>query len=139
MTDRNYSDARTAGVRSEAGDSTSAHAGKPVLDDWDDSTATDETSQILVSISPGHVTVSGELDFDSASKFRAAMAEAASLDQPSLVIDMSQVTFMDSSGLRELAEMRSGGLEITIANASDCVRTVLRVTRMDEVFLVSGD
>ncbi|MGB6059395.1 MAG: STAS domain-containing protein [Microthrixaceae bacterium] len=134
----NYSDATTASAHDEVGDNSPTEADNSVLNDWQEPEVTDETSQILVSVSPGHVTVKGELDFDSAGKFRAAMAEAVSLDQPKLVLDMSEVTFMDSSGLRELAEMRSAGFEITIQNASDCVRTVLRVTRMDEVFLLSG-
>ncbi|MGB3410426.1 MAG: STAS domain-containing protein [Microthrixaceae bacterium] len=135
----NYSDATTADARGETGDNTSTDAVQSSVPAWDDSTGTDETSQIRVSVSPGHVSISGELDFDSASEFRAAMAEAASLEHPNLVLDMSQVTFMDSSGLRELAEMRSAGFEITVKDASDCVRTVLRVTRMDEVFLLSED
>ncbi|HTO01183.1 MAG TPA: STAS domain-containing protein [Microthrixaceae bacterium] len=126
MTDINYTNMPTTEVGRDLGD-----------DGWVDHFEADESSQISVSGSPGHVTVCGELDFDSAARFRAAMDAATSLEHLDLILDMSQVSFMDSSGLRELASMRSAGFNITILNASDCVRTLLRVTRMDEVFAVS--
>lgn len=137
MTEIDYSDASrpTGGsgdVKGSLGD-----IDLPETGDWNNDLGSDEVAQIAVSGSPGHITVRGELDFDSADRFRAAIAEAVSPDVPELVLDMSEVTFMDSSGLRELAYMRSAGFKITIENASECVQTLLRVTRMDEVFSVS--
>lgn len=147
MTETNFSDTTGSASDSDGGSNASDNAsnsnasmGNVSLSDssdWNDDLNSDDASQIAVFGSSGRVTVSGELDFDSADRFREAMAQAASLDEPQLVLDMSQVSFMDSSGLRELATMRSAGYQITIENASECVRTLLRVTRMDEVFTLA--
>jgi anti-anti-sigma factor len=52
------------------------------------------------------VLVRGELDLASAADLRAAIATAAAAQPQRLVIDLSAVTFVDSSGLGAIA----GGL-----------------------------
>lgn len=82
----------------------------------------------------GHLSlaVSGELDMASSAMLAEAVRDAVA-DQPTrLTIDMSRVTFVDSSGLRVLVLGRELALERTVAFQNDSpqkgVRRVLEVT-----------
>ena len=46
----------------------------------------------------------GEIDIAQMADFRAALADAAGEETPRLVVDLSNVSFIDSSGLGALVE-----------------------------------
>ena len=46
----------------------------------------------------------GEIDIAQMADFRAALADAADEETPRLVVDLSNVSFIDSSGLGALVE-----------------------------------
>ncbi len=85
-----------------------------------------------------------QIDHRTAPDFREELAEGirrceAALDpSPELVVDMSQVTFLDSTGIRELivAEraLEYGGGRLVVRGASGVVRRVLEVTGVLEHF-----
>ena len=89
--------------------------------------------------------LSGELDFASVEGWKAEIA-AALIDRPSsLVLDLSEVSFIDSLGLgllvaaRTRCQDRSTTLELR--HVSEAVCYLLRVTGLDAVFeteLVDG-
>jgi anti-sigma B factor antagonist len=86
------------------------------------------------------VVVRGDLDMVTAPHLSERAAEAASKN---LVIDLSQVTFMDSTGLRALWTLRqnvtaNGGRAMLRAPSSSVMR-VLRTTKLDKVFDYVGD
>lgn len=91
-----------------------------------------ETSESETSV---RILVAGELDLATAplldGEVRQVEATAASL-----VIDLSGVTFMDSSGLRLLvdAHQRSqeNGNRLQIIEGSEPVRRVLRLSGLDQ-------
>ncbi len=76
------------------------------------------------------VVVSGELDMASAPLFRQVLAEAEPRGGR-VVLDLAELTFMDSSGLRELVAFQNAGHVVDIREASDPVRAVLRMAGMD--------
>lgn len=86
------------------------------------------------------VAVSGEVDLHAVPGFRAAVEDAESRAAWHVVlVDLSEVGFMDSSGLgvligrhRELAE--SGG-ELRIV-AGEAAMKILRLTSLDTVFSI---
>ena len=60
-----------------------------------------------------------------------------------LVLDLSELTFLDSTGLRALWRTRqhaqAAGAQLYISAASDSVMRVLKVTKLDRVFSLIGD
>ena len=60
-----------------------------------------------------------------------------------LVLDLSELTFLDSTGLRALWRTRqhaqAAGAQLYISAASESVMRVLKVTKLDRVFSLIGD
>ncbi|MFF4021146.1 STAS domain-containing protein [Streptomyces sp. NPDC001843] len=80
------------------------------------------------------ITVAGEIDHDTVELLRQAL-DAPYLPQPCIVIDMHQVTFMDSTGInvlitayRTLAE--AGGW-IRLAAPTEAVMRTLQIVGVD--------
>ena len=86
------------------------------------------------------VTVAGpRLDVACAQGFRREMTDLIDNGATYLVFDMSQVEFMDSSGLGAVVGvMKSMGKKgrIELACLQPTVRKVFRLTRMDQVFRI---
>lgn len=61
-----------------------------------------------VSRTDGEVVcrLGGEFDIGTVDALRDALAHAGSLGEPRVVVDLSDVTFMDTSGLQTLLEFR---------------------------------
>ena len=77
------------------------------------------------------------LDAALAPAFRTYLTEQIAEGTNHIVLDMSQVEFVDSSGLGVLVSMvkqLSGVGEIKLANPGKAVLEMLRLTRMDNVF-----
>jgi anti-sigma B factor antagonist len=53
------------------------------------------------------ISPEGELDFASVGGFRAALVEAATQADAGVVVDLSDVSFIDSSGLGALVELHA--------------------------------
>ena len=101
--------------------------------------------RITTSRIDGAVTVrvhTTRLDAAVADELRRGLAEAFGGDPSQaavpMVIDLSDVTFMDSSGLGALVgSLKSAGTkDVSISNVQPAVRTVLRMTRVDRAIKV---
>jgi anti-sigma B factor antagonist len=79
------------------------------------------------------------LGADKAAAFKDVMAAYTHTDYKSVVLDISVVEFIDSSGLGAilsvLKQMQNGS-ELIIAGATDSVASMFKLTRMDRVFLM---
>ncbi len=79
----------------------------------------------------------GRLDLVNAGALREAVRSAVARGLHSLVVDLADVPFVDSSGIGALIgglrETRQAGGELRIANAAEQVRTVLSLTNIDRV------
>jgi len=89
------------------------------------------------------ITVNAKrIDAGVAIQFKDAM-RASAVDGPARVIlDMSQVAFVDSSGLGAIvASMKQlgGGHKIELAALTPDVDKVFRLTRMDSIFVIHTD
>jgi anti-sigma B factor antagonist len=84
------------------------------------------------------VTVSGEIDMATGPTLRDNLLGVLARGDHRVVLDLSNVTFMDSSGLGALlgghrrAQLLDG--EIRIAAPSERVLEILRLTNLDRVF-----
>ena len=97
-----------------------------------------EILEVTTQDSGGHVTVSlkGELDLSSVGKVEEEL-ERVEKDGPSvLVLDLSQLTFLDSTGLRAVVtadeRARSNGRRLVIVRGPDPVQRVFAITRLEE-------
>jgi anti-anti-sigma factor len=82
-----------------------------------------------------HVVLRGEFDLAAVPEFETRLA-ALEADSPStLVIDLSDLGFMDSSGLRALvaadARARESGRRLAIVSGPPAVRRVFEITQLD--------
>lgn len=86
------------------------------------------------------VEISGELDLASADDFLSEVSDVVG-DGLVLLLDLSGVTFMDSTGLGALIKVRNRLVdrdgELRLTAASSAVERVLELTGMAEVFGIS--
>jgi anti-anti-sigma factor len=82
------------------------------------------------------VCVEGEIDLSTVSELRDAIRAAFDGDPETVVIDLSRVTFMDSTGLHALIDAdrrtQAGGIRLAIVPACDAVHGPLRMAGLDE-------
>ncbi|RME18365.1 MAG: anti-sigma factor antagonist [Alphaproteobacteria bacterium] len=79
------------------------------------------------------------IDAAVAVEFRDAMREVTSDGPPTVVLDLSNVVFLDSSGLGAVvAAMKQAAPErrLELAGLQPMVEKVFRLTRMDSVFRI---
>jgi anti-sigma B factor antagonist len=82
------------------------------------------------------VTLAGELDISSASRVERELSRAEERRPGALVLDLSALEFMDSTGLRIVvgadARARERGSRFAIVRGPDAVQRIFRITRLDE-------
>ena len=88
------------------------------------------------------ITVTGEVDLKNSGELRKALLAALAAGLP-VTVELSQVAYIDSSGIAALVEAyqtaRRQGLAFTLADVSPAVLRVLKLARLDQVFdLVRG-
>jgi anti-sigma B factor antagonist len=84
------------------------------------------------------VALHGDLDIEAAPELRALLTELLEAGVTALVIDVSDLEFMDSSGLGVLVSShrrlsRYGG-KLRVVGANHAVARVIEVTGLDRVF-----
>jgi anti-sigma B factor antagonist len=101
------------------------------------SAAPDGLEITIEDTADGHVIkVGGELDLASAPELSKVLAEPAGQPSSPVVLDLSAVTFIDSSALRALVvagrELGATGRRLQIGPRSEMVSRVLEVTQLDQ-------
>ncbi|HEY1688818.1 MAG TPA: STAS domain-containing protein [Solirubrobacteraceae bacterium] len=88
------------------------------------------------------LALAGELDLASARGLEQIVAEICATDAKRIVVELSKVTFIDSSGLRALLGSReicaAHGHELTLSGCTDYVRKLLELTGLDSVLSCDG-
>lgn len=92
-----------------------------------------------IEMRSGIVRASGDLDLESADAFvtlgRTAVQQCT---KPAIIVDLSECTFLDSSGVGALVTVRNAardaGMEIFVRGAPDRVKRVLEVTGLLDYF-----
>lgn len=77
------------------------------------------------------------LDIYSAGRFKEQVLEMIQTDPCRLLLDLSHIEFMDSSGLGSIISIFktiSGRGELALCNIKPTVMSLFRLTRMDRVF-----
>jgi anti-anti-sigma factor len=80
---------------------------------------------LTIAVDRGRLRPTGELDVSSAGTLLITLSR---LEEDAHVIDLSGVTFLDSSGLRALLTAQRRYPHLRFENPSDAVRRILDVT-----------
>jgi len=85
------------------------------------------------------VEVGGEVDIDTAPRMRAALEDAITTGMP-IVVDLAEVTFMDSAGFGVLASIhlqaKRVGTPVRLRAVSDRIRRLLSLLGLDAVLTI---
>jgi anti-sigma B factor antagonist len=84
------------------------------------------------------VRVIGEVTADSSAELRQFITDLSQNRPKEIVLELSELTFIDTSGLGVLvglrAHARKYGMTLSLANPTPRVMQVLRVTQLSKVF-----
>ena len=87
--------------------------------------------------------VDGEIDINSSPQIKKSFDKLISTKTPKIVINLSKVTYVDSSGLATLVEIlkrvraTSGTLKLT--NLSGKVLGLFEITKLNKLFTIAAD
>jgi anti-anti-sigma factor len=83
-----------------------------------------------------HVALMGELDLSTVAKVQEELRKIEAGSPPTLVVDLSKLTFLDSTGLRCIVtadeRAREEGRRMVIVRGPDPVQRVFAITRLEE-------
>lgn len=86
------------------------------------------------------LAIDGRFDAFETEKFRTTVDQILASGVTNLSVDLSDVIFVDSSGLAELVRAmkhcRENGGELFIVSPSDPVRVIFELTRLDAAFTI---
>ncbi len=97
-----------------------------------------EILQVTTQDSDGQVTVSlkGELDLSSVGKVEEELRRVEAEGPSLLVLDLSGLSFLDSTGLRAVVtadeRARENGRRLVVVRGPDAVQRVFSITRLEE-------
>ena len=89
-----------------------------------------------------HLALSGDVDLEHAPAIREQLL-AAIATAPVLLVDLSAVTYIDSSGVANLVEAlqkaNASGHRLGLVALSDQARRAFEMARLDQVFAIFPD
>ena len=90
------------------------------------------------------VHLQGEIEFSKAPALRNNLIALLKQEKPKqLIIDLSMVPYMDSSGIATIVEVlqwqRREGNTLVLIGLQDKVHSMLEITRLDQLFTIADD
>jgi anti-sigma B factor antagonist len=83
-----------------------------------------------------HVALVGELDLSTVAKVQEELRRVEAGAPPTVVVDLSKLTFLDSTGLRCIVtadeRARDAGRRVVVVRGPDPVHRVFTITRLEE-------
>jgi anti-anti-sigma factor len=96
-------------------------------------TTTDEGAAVVV-------TVHGEVDISTHEQLATALERAATPPARQIVVDLRDVSFLDSTGIRTLLigwrQAEAQGMSLALRKPKPAVLKVLRITGVDQVLTI---
>jgi anti-sigma B factor antagonist len=87
--------------------------------------------------------IDGEIDFSRSPKLRTKLLDTLNAGVPKLVVDLTGVPYMDSSGVATLVEalqvQRRKGNKLVLCGLQPKVRGIFEIARLDMVFTITTD
>jgi anti-sigma B factor antagonist len=95
------------------------------------------------SVTPKVLPLEGEIDLHVSPRIAASLSAIIKEKPGRLVVDLSKVTYIDSSGLAVLIEgmqnMEAYGGKFVLAGLQGNVRPIFEIARLDQVFVIFPD
>jgi len=86
------------------------------------------------------LTVSGELNGDSVSKFKEAVAAARAQEMRDFIVDVKEITAVDSAGLQSLSDLQQQCEEqlgmVRFCGADETLSKIFEITRLNKRFFL---
>lgn len=83
-----------------------------------------------------HIGLVGELDLSTVAKVQEELRRVEESAPPTVVLDLSRLTFLDSTGLRCIVtadeRARDAGRRLVVVRGPDPVQRVFAITRLEE-------
>jgi anti-sigma B factor antagonist len=90
-----------------------------------------------------HVVLTGELDLSTIDRLEQELARVEGAGPATVALDLSRLTFLDSSGLRVIVSAdqraRRENRRFVVVRGPDTVQRVFSITRLDEQLDLVGD
>ncbi len=87
--------------------------------------------------------VEGEIDINTAPDIKKAFEKLISKKTPKIVINLTKVTYVDSSGLATLVEilknMKAYGGRMRLSNMSHKIKSLFEITKLEKLFEIIAD
>lgn len=107
----------------------------------------DHPSSITLNQSPlpdgVMLTITGDIDFGSSPELRFAILTALVTKPARLIIDLSQVSYMDSSGIATFIEalqrQRQAGKKLILSGLQPKVISIFQIAKLDNLFTIAVD
>ena len=84
------------------------------------------------------VSLNGDFDIENSQTLKTEVRKKISAENPNVVIDLSNVNYIDSSGLGTLIaiqkDARFNGGSLSIVGASEQIKRVMKMTNLDKLF-----
>ncbi len=95
---------------------------------------------IAVSDRPNVLSLEGEIDLHVSPRVSISLRQMIEKKPKQLVVDLSRVTYLDSSGLAVLIEAMQNvekyGGKFAIVGVQETVRSIFDIARLDQVFRI---
>jgi anti-sigma B factor antagonist len=92
---------------------------------------------------PNTIALEGEIDLHESPNVREALRNLTEQKLPRVFVDLSGVSYIDSSGIAVLIEamqrIQAYGGKLALFGIRDSVRTVFEIARLDQVFKIFPD
>jgi len=100
-------------------------------------------NSIAVSPHPNVLPLEGEIDLHVSPRVAISLGQIVDKKLDNIVVDLSRVSYMDSSGLAVLIEamqtVEEYGGRFAIAGMQETVRSIFEIARLDQVFRIFPD
>jgi anti-sigma B factor antagonist len=87
------------------------------------------------------VALAGEMDMSNAEELRRELAGRVPSGPYSLIVELSQLSFIDSTGIRAVAavagDVKAGGGTVVLAGPTQHVARVFEIVKLDELVAVA--
>ena len=88
-------------------------------------------------------SVDGEIDINTSPGIKKSFDKILAAKTPKIIINLSGVTYVDSSGLASLVEilknMRAYGGKLKLTNLSAKVKSLFEITKLEKLFEIAAD
>lgn len=86
--------------------------------------------------------IDGDIDISSSPDFKKYFDKLTSQKTPKIVVELSRVAYVDSSGLATLVgvlkNMRTYGGRMRLAGMSPKIKSLFEITKLDKLFEISS-